>query len=88
MLLSDDTLPLPDPAGGEFTHCGDIDRLLPLATELPLDRGFELEVLGLAEAFEDIYFTPDDMPALVRDVMPSEHWPDRGRKYTASTACV
>lgn len=68
VLLSDDTSPLPDPAGGEFSHCGDFDRLLPLATELPFDRGFELEVLGRVEAFEDVDFAPDEMQALLRDI--------------------
>ena len=67
-LLSEDTVIVQDPAGGEFSYCGDIDRLLPLSTELPLNRGFELEVLGRVEAFEDVEFTQEEMPALLRDL--------------------
>lgn len=69
VLLGGDKVSLADPAGGEFSYCGDLDRLLPLATELPLDRGFQLEVLDRVEAFEDVDFKPKEMPALLRDVV-------------------
>lgn len=67
-LLSDGHVRLPDPAGGDFDYCGDFDRLFPLATELPFDHGFALEVPARVEAFEDVDFTQDEMPALLRDI--------------------
>ena len=67
LLADGQVVTLPDPAGGQFDAAGDIDRLLPLPTELPLERGFNLEVLGRVEAFEDVYFTAADMVGIVSD---------------------
>lgn len=70
MLMSRGVLvPVPDRAGGQFTLAGDIDRLLPLDTELLLERGFDLSVLGRVEAFEDVNFAVSEMPAIVQEVV-------------------
>lgn len=58
---------LPDADGRTFDAAGDFDRLLPMETQLPLRDAPELPVLSRIEAYADVEFSSQDMPAIEQE---------------------
>jgi hypothetical protein len=61
------TVALPDPAGGHFDAAGDIDRLLPLETQLPVSFHINIPTLGRVNAYGDVQFDSTDTAAIVNE---------------------
>jgi hypothetical protein len=56
-----------DPTGGTFDAAGDIDRLLPLETQFPLDPAPELVLLARVEAYATVEFAPAELVEVSRE---------------------
>jgi hypothetical protein len=56
-----------DPTGGTFDAAGDLDRLLPLETQLPLDPAPDLVLLARIQAYAPVEFAPAELIEVSRE---------------------